>query len=101
MPSKKYSSLSLKLVWLITIFVLINSFIYIELFPKFFNSQPTYYPLILCTSSAIIITAQIARKHIDTWGTSIIQGFACISLALGVGVVVVFLSLMIILNTLG
>ena len=97
----RYGLLIFKLTGLIVIFVLVNSVVYIDLIPKFFNNRPTYYPFIFASLSAVVLSGLLVWRDAEVTRATLTRGFLCLSSGLGVGAMVVLLSLLVILNTLG
>lgn len=101
MQGARYGLLLGKLIGLIFLFVLINSILYIELIPIFFKGRPAYYPFIITSIVAMVVSSQLVWRVSAVDGTSLRRGLLCLLSALGTGAAVILLSLLIILNTLG
>jgi hypothetical protein len=101
MQGERYGLLLSKLTGLIVLFVLINSILYIELIPTFFEGLPTYYPFIITSIVAMVVSGQLVWRFSVVDNTSLRRSLLCLFSVLGTGAAVVLLSLLIILNTLG
>jgi len=101
MQGKRYGALLSKLIGLIALFVLINSVLYIEIIPTFFEGRPTYYPFIITLIVAMAVSGQLMWRVSAVDCTSLRCGLLCLLSVLGTGAAVVLFSLLIILNIVG
>lgn len=96
-----YGLLLIRLTGLVLLFVLINAGTYILVLQRTGGGQATYLPFIVSTTVACVSAALLVWKAGDIGQDLLARSFFCLASAVIVGVVVVFLSLLIILNTLG
>jgi hypothetical protein len=96
-----YASLIAKLVGLVVLAVAANTAAYLVLLPVFFSSRATYWPAAAILACTLLFAGALAWKSGAGRRTAVMQGVSCLASALVAGCTATFLTLLILLNTVG